>query len=141
MIASLEAKGRPRLFCVARLNFFLFFPSSTFSCICRRLSVVVAAHFSPRTIQLHTLTHTHTHGPSILAHSSNKTTLVQPLAQQSRRSDRFDVRLDTRCKHTQTGASRTDWNHNSAYYHHYYYCYCFNGVTSPVHSFAVLCKE
>lgn len=56
MIASLEGKGRPRLFSVARLNFFLFFPH-TFSSICRCLSVVVAAHFSLRTIQLHTHTH------------------------------------------------------------------------------------
>lgn len=72
------------------------------------LSVVVSAHFSLRTIHLYTLVHAHTqtlmhtqrhrqtHKPRVLALSSNKTTMVQPLVRQPRWTDRFDVCLDTR---------------------------------------------
>ena len=87
---KLNFTGRPCLFSVAGLSIssLLF----VYQSIC--LSVVVGAHFSLRTTQLYTHTHTHTHKLSILALSSNETTMVQPLARQPRWTDHFDVRLD-----------------------------------------------
>ena len=85
------------------LNFYSSFVSISRS-VCPLWSVLILASGQPDS-RAHTHTHTlvHTHTLCILAFSSNKTTMVQPLARRPRWTDHSDVRLDTHiCTGTHT---------------------------------------
>lgn len=63
-------------------------------------------------MKLNSHTHTDTNRPSMLALSSNKTTMGQPLARQTRLTDHFDVRLDTfKYKHMKPEQKRINTVH------------------------------